>query len=114
MRADLGRRKEGCSSGRGPSAPFAQLQWPEVLRVRNAGRGSSAVGLFPGRTRLCGNSTRPKRWRLALPPLFLVFENFGSRDLLPKSLGRICFIFPKFRKGVFKSLNVFVYLFIYF
>lgn len=47
---------------------------------------------------------------------FLVFDNFGSRDLLP-SLGRICFISPKFRKGVFKSLNVclfIIYLFLAF
>lgn len=49
--------KEGGDPGCGPSAPFAQLRWLEVVRVQNSGWSGSAVGLFRGITRLCGNAT---------------------------------------------------------
>lgn len=108
-----GRDRGGAGRAGKEMAPFAQLPWPEVVHVRNTGWVGSAVGLFRGRTGLCGNAIRPERTRLTLPPLFLVLDRFfGNKDFLP-SLGRICFISPKFRNGVvFKSLNV--CLFIYF
>lgn len=52
--ADLGRREVVQAAGRG--RPSAQLQWPEVVRVRSTDWGGSAVGLFCGITRLWGTT----------------------------------------------------------
>lgn len=114
MPADLGRREVVQAAGRRrPSLSSSGLRsrasgtraWavlPSGFSVEESGSAET-----PPDPSACGSH--------GLPCSFLVFDNFGSKDFLP-SLGRICFISPKFRNGVFKSLNVclFIYLFLAF